>query len=198
MINLLPLTDKEVQHKEQRFRIVTVFLFLCIGVEIISLVLLSAPYFMASAKGKTVANELAMLEQKISREGGESYADIVKNTNEQLSYFFDVDKRSTSDSVLMERLMATIPDGVSVTDMSFDPIPVETVKNDKEKEKDAKVEEAPRGRAVHVGGVATNRTALLQFVDSLKAVEGVSMVDLPVSNFTQSTDIDFTISFNAV
>jgi|GEM_PF-3529587 len=196
MINLLPLTDKEAQHKERRSRVVTVFLFLFIVVEIISVVLLLVPYFMASAKGKVVKNELALLEQKIAREGGESYADIVKNTNEQLSYFFDTSERRTADSVFMERIMNTIPQGVSVTDMTFDPIAVEAKKDDKDK--DAKKEEVPNGRSVHIGGVAANRTALLTFVDSLKATEGVSEVDLPVSNFTQSVDIDFTISFNAI
>ena len=195
MINLLPLSDKEMQHKERRARVVTTFFALFIVVEIISLVLLFAPFLLASAKEKLVEQKLALLEQKIAREGGESYADIVKNTNERLTFFFNVDERSRDDSAYMYQIMQTIPSGVSVTDFSFKELQVQDTTKDKDKDKEEKVEErSPLGREVYIGGVASTRTALLAFVDALKAQSAISDVVLPVSNFTQSSDIDFSIT----
>lgn len=195
MINLLPLSDKEMQHKERRARVVTTFLALFIVVEVISAVLLFAPFLLASAKEKLVEQELSLLEQKIAREGGESYAEIVKSTNERLAYFFANDERARPDSVYMAQIMETIPPGVSVTDFSFKDIAVKDSGEKKDKDKEAVVEtKQPLGRDVSIGGVASNRTALLAFVDALKAQSSISEVVLPVSNFTQSSDIDFTIS----
>lgn len=191
MINLLPLSDKEMQHKERRLRFVTTFLTLFVAVELVSVVLLFGPYLLASAKGRVATETLAMLEQKIARDGGESYADIVKDTNKRLGYFFDSNERRTADSVLIERIVQTIPVGISISDIALDPLVPETDPKDK------KEPEPVLGRLVYVGGTAQNRSALLAFVDMLKKTPGITGVDLPVSSFTQNTDIDFSITFAA-
>lgn len=186
MINLLPLSEKEAQHKERRTRAVTVFLALFILVEVVSTVSLTAPYFLASAKVKILKMELATLEQKMANQGGESYTDVVRSTNEKLAYFLNADKRPEQDSTLIAKVMSLVPDGISVTDIAVSPAVIDEKKNP----------DMPKtARAMYIGGVAANRTALLAFVDALKAGESIVDVVLPVSNFTQSTNIDFSVTF---
>lgn len=186
MINLLPLSEKEAQHKERRTRAVTAFLVLFIIIEVVSTISLSAPYFLASAKVKILKMELAALEQKMANQGGESYSDVVRSTNEKLGYFFNADKRPPEDSELIAKVMDLVPEGISVTDIALSPAAL-----DEKTHPDVPT----TARAVYIGGIAANRTALLAFVDGLKAGDSIVDVVLPVSNFTQSSDIDFSVTF---
>ena len=185
MINLLPLSNKEAQHKERRLRVITVFLVLFLVVEIISLIALLAPYFLATTKAHIVEDDLALLEAKIAKEGGENYADVVKSTNDKLDYFFSEADRPEKDSVLISRVMTKIPAGIFVTDFSLGvAAPTDKV-----------VTVPEHARSMYIGGVAATRSSLLAFVDALKKTEGIAGVDLPVSNFTESTNIDFSLTF---
>ncbi|MBP6911702.1 MAG: hypothetical protein KBB88_00675 [Candidatus Pacebacteria bacterium] len=191
MINLLPLSYKEIQFTDWRFRIAIVFLTLCIVVELISIVLLFAPYILVHTKEKVVEAQLEFVQEKISQNGGENYADVVTNTNSLLGYFLNSNTRVRQDNEYVRMVTEASHDGVSIADISIVPS-TPPQKSGKSKEEPVVVS----GRVVTISGVAINRSVLLAYVDTLKTVEGVSGVNFPVSNFTKSENIDFSISLS--
>ncbi len=191
MINLLPLSYKEIQFSDWRFRIAIVFLTLCIVVEIISIVLLFAPYILVHTKEKVVEAQLAFVQEKISQNGGENYGDVVTNTNSLLGYFLNSNTRVRQDNEYVRMVTEATHNGVSITDIS--------IVSSTPPQKSGKSKEEPvvaSGRMITISGVAINRSVLLAYVDILKTVEGVSGVNFPVSNFTKSENIDFSISLS--
>lgn len=192
MINLLPLTYKEKQFTDWRYRIVIVFLTLCIIIEIISIVLLCAPYILAHTKERLAETTLALIQEKISQKGEENYSAVVTKTNKRLEYFLNKKDRARQENEYVRAVTEVDHNGVSITDISIVQADVPQ-KSEKSKEQ---TQVTSSKRMVTIGGIASNRSALLVYVDTLKTLEGVAEVNFPVSNFTKSENIDFTISLS--
>jgi hypothetical protein len=53
--------------------------------------------------------------------------------------------------------------------------------------------ERPEARILEVHGIATDRAILRNFKSTLDANKAFSKVDLPISNFIERSDINFTV-----
>ena len=204
MINLLPLSEKKRIRSEYfaRFSIIFLELFLCLVAA--SSVLLLPSYFLSSVKEQVALENLEKYKTNKNPELEKSTNELIKNLNKKISVFSVLDTKLLS-STLIADVLSRAGEEVKVTELFFEKKLVE-VKSEENKDADSKTNNSKKKQNVKmeeikqmsVSGIAKDRDGLLNFVRELEKEPSFSNVDLPISNFTQSRDIDFNLTITIV
>lgn len=177
MINLLPQEEKKKILTEYRFRLGIVAVFAVAALVLASLVLLAPSYFLAVSKYKSISVELAALESKQGQGVRDKDINTQINTiNKKINMFLKgvaVDTTASSTMQVILSILRTKGDAIKIQGVTYD---IGT----------------GQGRFVVVG-TALNRDGLSQFVESLKKEPTFAKVEIPISSYVKSSDIDFSI-----
>ncbi len=95
------------------------------------------------------------------------YNNLVKSTNNKLAAYI---KWST----IIEDFTKTVPSGIQLTYLGMD----------------------KTNKKIKLRGKANTRDDLVNFKNNLDDNKNYSNIDIPITNFLEKTDIDFTIDFN--
>ncbi len=175
MQNLLPIEEKKKVLTEYRIRLGVVFLFTVSSLVVANLALLAPSYLLAVSKSTFMSEELANLEGKEANRAEEKdvYSKI-KEINKKIDLFLKAGNPNKSvPSELFMKIISTKNSAIKITGLSYDAT-------------------ADRERIV-LGGRASDRESLAKFLEELKKDKTFTKVELPISSYVKSVNIEFSI-----
>lgn len=174
MINLIPNEEKKKIRKNFYVRVVIVsFFVLGIGILISNFILVPA-LFYASLEKKLVTDSFNQNQNKFNLETSKDNKVLIENLENKILIIKNAQKNKflVSERVI-NILLAKKTEGIKITEINF---------NSNEK-----------GKSINIRGQALSREKLLLFKKNLEKDINFTKVDLPVSNFIKSTDIEFNL-----
>lgn len=181
--NLLPHEEKKKIRAEYRLRLGTVALAAVLFLVISNFALLVPSYLRASSKESVAEARITTSTGMTAREHEEEENDAnvrVKELNKKLSVL------STGGTAASYALLSqTI---ASILALKSSAIKIQSITYDATQ---------PERRRYVVSGRALDRDSLAQFSDKLKKSASFAKVELPISSFVKSTDIDFSLVLEA-
>lgn len=173
MANLVPPQGKKRIVWEYRFRVATVWMFLCAAACAAVAALMVPTYLLVSAQHRAVAEEM---QADASQERFKDAEKEIERANELAEYLHDEEGDITL-TPFIETIDRRAGSEVTVTGYSL-----------------GTVEEKKRTSTVlSLAGVAANREVLTAFKDVLAGLEGVEEVDLPLASLAGDVNITFTM-----
>lgn len=176
MLNILPKEEKKKILTEYRLRLAAVSFFAIATLTFSSLILLVPSYLLAVLKYNNAAQELAGLETKTNIvTGQEKNVDTqITALNKKINLLLSGDtNRQLSPSQVIINILSIKGVMIKISGFTYEAI-------------------ADQERVV-LSGNAVNRDSLAQFVETLKKDPSFISVDLPISSYVKSTNIDFSI-----
>jgi stage V sporulation protein SpoVS len=173
MLNLLPKVEKKKITREYRVRFLVVAFSLCLAGEVISLILLVPSYLTAWTRLYGLNSQSASLKaQNVTSEITQLSATIKKTSD----YLNALSASSTPSNVAgtIKNIVVTKGSSVKINNLVYG--------------------KQGTQQQVVVYGIANTRQSLLDFIKDLKAQPGIISADLPVSDFAQSKDINFSVT----
>lgn len=175
MINILPTEEKKKILVEYRLRLGVVAVFALAALVFSSLILLAPSYLLAISKYNSVSGELAMLESKQGHNSQE------KDINTQIS---GINKKI--DLFLKGGAGVTVAPSQAI-------LSILNIKGSAIKIQGFTYDATGKQERFIVTGVALDRDSLAQFIENLKKEPTFTKVDLPISSYVKSANIDFSI-----
>lgn len=175
MLNLLPIQQKKKFLIEYRIRFTTVVVFVVAALILANLALLTPSYLLAVSKYESISTDLAAKQAKQAVGGQGKGIDVqVRDINKKIDLFLNggsINRVPPADVVL--RIIGIKSASIKIQGFSY--------------------EASGQQERIVVAGVAGDRDGLAQFVEALKKDPMFYSVDLPVSSYVKSTNIDFSI-----
>jgi len=173
VINVLPKPKKRILYWEywKRFASVTLSLVAISGV--LAVMLLSPSYFFTKSKESLAESRLEAFNKENPQITSDNLDKTINDINSKLILLSSRDSTNVADTVF-GRILSIRPAGIKFNQILY-------------KEKD------PTTRILEVYGIARDRTVLRSFKSTLDADPNFAKVDLPISNFIERTDINFTV-----
>lgn len=174
MLNILPKKEKKKIMLEYRLRLATVATLAVATLILSSLVLLAPAYLIAMEKNKDANNTLTILQENKGDIVNEKEINAeVSSANKNISLFL---KKSTSyiDSPVsfVEKILEIKGSEIKIIGFTYD------ASLDQER--------------MVITGTARTREGLAGFIDELKKEPTFTSVELPISSYVKSTNIDFS------
>lgn len=191
MLNILPTEEKKKILVEYRLRLGVVSVFALGALVFSSLILLAPSYMLAVVKHNSISEELSALELKQSNAGQEKEVGVqIRDENKKIDLFLkglkpDLQVRPTADGGLGDTGGRLSPPQaiMSILGIKGDAVKIQGFTYDAS---------ALQERFV-VTGVAADREGLAHFVEILKKDPTFTKVELPISSYVKSSNIDFSI-----
>jgi len=175
MINILPIQEKKKILTEYRLRLGVVAVFAIMTLVLSSFVLLIPSYLLAVSKYKGLSENFLTMEAKQGRVGqGDEIGAQISNINKKINLFLKGGARVESappQSIL--NILNMKGDRIKIHGFTYDAT-------------------TGKGRMVVVG-VSDDRDSLAQFIEVLKKEPTFTKVELPISSYVKSTNIDFSV-----
>lgn len=174
MLELLPNPQRKFLKKEYFLRLSAVALSFLLATGILFLVSISPSYFLSVEKEKIVNQEFENKKKPTFAADGEDPQAAVKNSKEMLALL-----KPANNEFSIKDLIVKIA-GKKSSGVKIDGISADYSKNGQYQ--------------IFIKGTSKNREFLKSFAENLRAEKGFNGVDLPISNFAKTADIDFNIT----
>ncbi len=175
MINILPTEEKQSIKKEYHLRLATINLFFIAVMSMVASGLLIPSYLYSVAKVDSLNNTLAGLSQVNPEINEEDLSKIISDINNTLLLLYKNNNKFDVSNYALGTVLSLRVNGITFSQILY-------------------TERTDVNRVVELFGVAQNREALRLFKDKLESEPNIAGVDLPISNFTKRTDIDFKVT----
>lgn len=176
MLNILPTEEKKKILTEYRLRLAVVCVFAVATLTFSSLILLVPSYLLAALKYNNAAQEFVRIESKTSLiDGQERNIDAqIIDINKKIKLFLsgDTNKQLSASQAVIDILSIKEP-SIKIYGFTY--------------------EASVNQERVVISGVALNRDSLALFVETLKKDPSFISVELPISSYVKSENIDFSI-----
>jgi hypothetical protein len=174
MFNILATEEKKKILTEYRLRLAVVSVFAISALVFSSLILLSTSYLLAVSKYNDAKTGLVVLQEKDSRENQEKDVNArILAVNKNIDIFLKSNTAGiTTPSSIITKILDIKGSAVKIIGFTYDA-------------------SAGQERIV-VTGTALNRDSLARFVETLKKDPTFTSVDVPISSYVKSTNIDFS------
>lgn len=175
MLNLLSTTEKKKVLVEYRLRLAVIAIFAVGALIFSSLVLLTPSYLLAVSKNNDANNILVALEEKESRVGKEKDVNLqILAVNKNIDLFLKVGTTTVLvPPVAIMKILGIRGSAIKITGFTYDAW-------------------ADQERIV-INGIALDRERLSQFVETLKKDPAFTSIELPISSYVKSANIDFSV-----
>ncbi|MEK7070356.1 MAG: hypothetical protein AAB966_00960 [Patescibacteria group bacterium] len=178
MLELLPNANKKAVKKEYFLRLTIVALSFLIATEIFFLVSLLPSYFLSAVKERVVNKEFESVIKSNNSSEEKELRTTIKETKEMVASL-----KPKGDTFLMKDLIFKII-GRKNSGIKINGISVSYSKNGQYQ--------------IIIKGTSKDREFLKSFAEGLRSEKAFSSIDLPISNFTKISDIDFNITLKTV
>lgn len=177
MLNLLLRKDRYDLRKEYtlRFWIIMVSVFLVAG--LIFIVLLFSINIFVWTENQIVTNQLETVSGADNTKQREELHALTMEINQQVNKFI---KNQPEYSGFLSQVLDAQPQGVGISSIDFN----QTKEGETEFIK------------IVIDGQAGRREDMVQYRDNLKSIQNFRNVNLPLSNLTQGTNINFRITLD--
>lgn len=181
MINLLPIAEKNILQKEERYHLAFILgVFVLFFLVALSSILFSIKiYISGQAEGcRTLVN---FEQQKSATPEAQNIKEEINLTNQNLSELAAFYKRQPRLTELLKEISDLIPEGIYLSSLSLNP------------------NQAEKGKfQVSLTGHSDDRDLLLGFKKSLESELSFQGIYFPPSNWVKPEDINFSASFEIV
>ena len=174
MFNLLPQAEKKAVYELYVFRRLQLILVFFLAAGVIALVLLFPSFFIVQTKQVEIESEMDFRRISLARKDTHDLNVAILRAKEEIRLLEGVTKSAPTTYELFLKVIARKSDGIKVTSFLYG----------------AREEE----NAIVVNGIARDRETLLTFAQDIGGDQAFSHVSLPVSNFAQNTDIEFSFT----
>lgn len=178
MINLVPNNEKKIMKKDFYLRLIVMFFFMFGFCILITSILLVPSYYVSSLKKRNALDNLEYLRSFSLPSLAQDSMNDIQELNAKLALFEKAQKEKffVSFNVLDLVLLKKIP-GIKITQMSFNT-------------------DIQGGKSLDLKGVSNTREDLLIFKKNLEDNGVFSSVNLPISNFVKTSNIQFSINLS--
>lgn len=174
MANLLPKTAKDSARGEYRARVGIVALSLSLVVFLSGVFLLSPSYFFSRQNARNATAHIQYEQDLLlATKGGDTRRATIDDINKKLSLLLRAFSSPLSAREVVDTVIAHKPSSVRVGGIFF--------------------LSSPGASTLTLTGVASDRNSLSTFIKSLDSDPLFSSVEIPISNFVEDKDIDFSI-----
>ena len=174
LINVLPESEKKKNKRNYLIRFASMFLSILAMAGVVSILLLFPAYFFSQEKEKIAENRLESFNLANPLLKTDNLDEVITNINNSLT-LLSSNKSTNISEKIMNNIISTKPEGVSFSQILYS------------KRSDGIL-------VLEVHGNALNRTVLRNLKEIFESNTNFSEVDLPVSNFIESTNINFKVS----
>lgn len=174
MLNIFPKIEKKKIMLEYRLRLATVAILSVATLIFSSLVLLAPAYLIAVEKNNDAKNALAILQEKDSKVVNEKdvNAEVVA-VNKNIALFLKPGVTYTASPItFIEKILEMRGDTIRISGFTYDASGAE--------------------ERMVITGNARTRESLARFIEDLKKEPKFASIDLPISSYVKSTNIDFS------
>lgn len=176
MINLVPNEEKKSMIQAFYYRLVVVFLLAIVVVVLISVFVLLPSYFISSVRRNIVSSKLEIVKSESINLADQQILTEISDIDSKLTL---IEKTSKNTFLVSEKIISEIIankiSGIKISQISFE-----------ENEAD--------GKKINIRGSASSRERLALFRTALEEDSLFKKVDLPISNFVQGSNIQFSLS----
>lgn len=174
MFNLLPETSKEIVRKEYRFRIWTTFV-LMMTISLLFLIIIFLPiYFVSKNIHNSLDHEISNLKNNAVLVDYKAMVDELDSSNKEVSTAkAEIGKRLDLQAVI-SAVEDVRPSNIQIYRFAFST--------------------SGGVQKIFLTGEAKSREALKDFSTKLNGLSQFESVDLPLSSFTKSTEVDFSVT----
>jgi hypothetical protein len=175
MINVLPKEEKDLIKKEYRLRLITVHLVFISLMFVASIGLLFPSYLYSQTKVNSLNERLMNFNQAHPGLSEEDLSKVILDVNNTLTILSKGGNKFDISNDTIGLILSLRTQGITFSRIAYS-------------ESNASV------RMVDISGVADNRESLRIFQAKMESSPNIASADLPISNFTKRTNIDFKIS----
>lgn len=176
MANLITEKQKKVVKQEYFIRLASMSVFLLSLLGIFLLTYVALYYVSLTRNDSIIADQLKSVIDIENKENvGESVTRLVARTNDQLKTLDLYALDPLVPSVNFEKIINQKNTGIKINRLSFSLI------------------QKKQGQFI-VSGIASNRDALVTFIEDLKTTPSFISVESPVSDFARNSNITFTVN----
>ncbi len=175
MINVLPTEEKQSIKKEYYLRLATIHFFFIALMALVASGLLVPSYLYSNTKIDLLKNRLAEMNKTQPDLNEEDLSKIISDINNTLLLLYKGNSKYDISNNVLGTILALRTPGVTFNHIGY-------------------IERNDANRIVEVLGIAQSREALRVFQDKLEKDPRIAGVDLPISNFTKRTNIDFKVT----
>jgi hypothetical protein len=175
MINLIPSEEKKIIHKVFYIRF-TIVSFVVLGIAVlIGGVMLLPSFFYSSIEKNLALNQLEVQKNNPPIEFEQGAENLIKDLENKLNIINNAqkDKFLVSDKII-NKINAKLIEGIKITEMNY-------------------LHDDTKGKTLEIRGFSSTRDNLLNFKNSFDRDGDFKKVDLPISNFIKSTNIQFNL-----
>lgn len=175
MINLIPKTEKKKKITDFYLRVLSVFLIM-VGFSFLFASLALVPAFISNYYGnKTLKNNIKLQTEEPITENEKDTLDLIDELDKKITILENsqAERYSFSNRIINEILLKK-GSNIKITEIVY--------------QKDELGDQN-----IDVGGVASNREALLSFRRLLENNPSFKNVELPISNFVRGSNIRFSL-----
>ncbi|MFA5792068.1 MAG: hypothetical protein WC884_03470 [Candidatus Paceibacterota bacterium] len=176
MINLIPNQEKKKKVKDFYFRLTVIF-FLALGICILIASFSILPsYFISSIKRDLANTKLEMQKNEPILLIDKNFITIIEDLNKKLDLIENVQKNKylVSQKVINEIVLRKMSD-IKINQISYE-------------------DNLLSGKTISIHGMAPSRERLLLFRRALEDDVAFKKIDLPISNFTKGSNIEFYLN----
>lgn len=176
MINLIPNQEKKKKVKDFYFRLSIIF-FLALGICILFASVSILPSYFISSVNKNLANiKLEMQKKEPILLIDQNFLTIIEDLNKKLDLIENVQKNKylVSEKVINQIVLRKMSD-IKINQISYE-------------------NNLPGGKTISIHGIAPSRERLLLFRRALEDDVSFKKIDLPISNFTKGSNIEFYLN----
>ncbi|MBP9802777.1 MAG: hypothetical protein KBD14_00495 [Candidatus Pacebacteria bacterium] len=175
MINLIPNEEKKKIRKDFYMRVVIVSFFV-LGIAIlISNIMLTPALFYASLEKKLISEQFAKDENKLAFDLNQENKNAVESLESKITLIKQArDNKFLVSAKVVDNLLNKKINGILINEINY-------------------TKDPNKGNLINIRGKASSRERLLTFKNSLASDPNFKNVDLPISNFIKSTDIEFSL-----
>lgn len=175
MINLIPSEEKKKIRKDFYMRVIIVSFFVLGIAVLLSNVMLIPAVFYASLEKKLAEDHFKNTENNLSVDLNKEDKVLIESLDSKINLInnFRKDKFLVSVRVIDNILNIKI-DGIKINEINY-------------------TNDITKGKSINIRGQASSREKLLTFKNKLSQDANFKKVDLPVSNFVKSSNIEFNL-----
>jgi hypothetical protein len=175
MLNLLLRKDRYDLKREYSLRFYNIFMLFLIFAIVIFMVLLFSVSIFVWVERNTIINQLNSVAVSIDAVEREELQSNIKKINSQINKF---QQPKPAYSGFLSEILTSGPNGITISGVSFDPI----MDSDEQK------------ITIQIDALADSRRSMIEYSEALRENVLFENVNLPLSNLTRETDINFRLT----
>ena len=180
MINLIPLQEKKKIQKDFYLRF-TIVAFIVLGLGIfISLILLTPSLFYSSIQKNLIKTQVENLKNNNVIGVRSEYASVISDLNSKLGIInTSKDNKFVISESIIKQTVLSKTSGIKITEINY-------------------FSDIEKGKILELRGEALTRENLLFYKNKLSENPNFKEIDLPISNFIKSNNIQFNLIIHLI